>query len=100
MVKQIDCPPPHIPETPDELTFKAGDLIMLKTHYGQEWFRGKLVGGAEGIFPKNFVEVVVCSIAKVHLWDQKLLFQLLLGEPGSREGGNVVLGIVMKWHRK
>ena len=35
---------------------------MLKTHYGKDWFRGKLVGGAEGIFPKNFVEVVVCII--------------------------------------
>ena len=32
---------------------------MLKTHYGQEWFRGKLVNGDQGIFPKNFVEVVV-----------------------------------------
>ena len=32
---------------------------MLKTRYGDSWFRGKLIGGNEGIFPKNFVEVVV-----------------------------------------
>ena len=46
-------------ESPEELSFKGGDLIMLKTRYGDEWFRGKLINGAEGIFPKNFVEVVV-----------------------------------------
>ena len=46
----------------DELTFKAGDLIMLKTHVGDDWFRGQLVNGTVGIFPKSFVEVVVSPV--------------------------------------
>ena len=47
------------PETEDELSFKEGDLIMLKTRVGRKWLRGKLVTGQEGIFPRNFVEIVV-----------------------------------------
>ena len=46
-------------ETMDELTFKEGDLIMLKTRVGNEWLRGKLIGGQEGIFPRSYVEIVV-----------------------------------------
>ena len=61
-------PPPLLPplspflllsESMDELTFKAGDLIMLKTRVGAEWLRGRLLSGEEGIFPKKFVEIVV-----------------------------------------
>lgn len=59
MIDVVSLPPPA--ENPEELSFKAGDLIMLKTHYGEGWFRGKLIGGGAGIFPKNFVEVVVSS---------------------------------------
>ena len=46
-------------ESMDELSFKSGELIMLKTRYGTNWFRGKLINGKEGIFPNNYVEVVV-----------------------------------------
>ena len=35
---------------------------MLKAHVGEDWFRGQLVNGAAGIFPKSFVEVVVSLI--------------------------------------
>ena len=52
----VSRPPP---ETMDELSFKEGDLIMLKTRVGAEWLRGKLVGGKEGIFPRTYVEIVV-----------------------------------------
>jgi hypothetical protein len=45
-------------QTEDELSFKEGELIMLKTRVGREWLRGKLVAGQEGIFPRNFVEIV------------------------------------------
>ena len=52
----------------DELSFKSGDLIMLKSHYGTDWFRGKLINGREGIFPKNFVEVVVSrELSQLHI---------------------------------
>jgi hypothetical protein len=42
----------------DELSFKEGELIMLKARVGKEWLRGKLVGGQEGIFPRSYVEIV------------------------------------------
>ena len=43
----------------DELSLKAGDLIMLKSRVGSDWLRGRTINGKEGIFPKSFVEVVV-----------------------------------------
>lgn len=46
-------------EDMDELSFNEGDLIMLKTRIGTDWLRGKLINGGEGIFPANFVEIVV-----------------------------------------
>ena len=48
----------------DELTFKGGELIMLKSRVNSEWLRGKLLDGSEGIFPKNFVEIVVSCLSK------------------------------------
>ena len=59
-------PLPLHTESMDELTLKAGDLIMLKTRVGSDWLRGKTIGGTEGIFPKSYVEVVVsCFIVRV-----------------------------------
>lgn len=52
-----------VTESSDELSFKEGDLIMLKSWVGKEWLRGKLVNGQEGIFPKNYVEIVVSVVA-------------------------------------
>lgn len=49
----------RILESFEELSFESGELIMLKSRYGKSWFRGKLINGKEGIFPMNFVEVVV-----------------------------------------
>lgn len=46
----------------DELSFKEGDLIMLKTRVDDQWLRGKLLNGVEGIFPKSFVEIVVSGL--------------------------------------
>lgn len=42
----------------DELTFKSGELVMLKSRVNSDWLRGKLLNGSEGIFPSNFVEIV------------------------------------------
>ena len=46
-------------ESMDELTLKAGDLIMLKSRVGSDWLKGKTISGSEGIFPKSYVEIVV-----------------------------------------
>ena len=48
-------------ESMDELSFKTGDLIMLKSRVGSDWLRGKTISGSEGIFPKSFVEIVVSN---------------------------------------
>ena len=51
----------------DEMSLKAGDLIMLKSRIGSDWLRGRTINGKEGIFPKSFVEVVVstCKLLNV-----------------------------------
>ena len=41
-----------------DLPFKAGDVITLLERLDDQWYRGE-VNGREGIFPSNFVDVVV-----------------------------------------
>ena len=65
--------PSFLLECLDELSFESGELIMLKSRYGDNWFRGKLINGREGIFPKNFVEVVVSEQLGIILTDKPLL---------------------------
>ena len=62
-------------ESMDELSFKAGDLIMLNARVGEEWLQGKLISGLEGIFPKKFVEIVVRMICSSNI---RTLFRLSL----------------------
>ena len=50
----------------DELSLKAGDLVMLKARVGGDWLRGKSINGSEGIFPKSFVEIVVSHFEPSH----------------------------------
>lgn len=50
----------HI-ENEDELSFGAGDLIILEEKIDDIWLKGYVRSPQEaGIFPANFVEVVVC----------------------------------------
>ncbi|XP_054636076.1 SH3 domain-containing protein 19 isoform X2 [Dunckerocampus dactyliophorus] len=42
-------------KTPEELSFKQGDRILVREHFDAEWSRGTL-DGREGIFPKAFVQ--------------------------------------------
>ena len=41
---------------PDELSLRVGDTVELLARVGSEWLRGRL-GGQEGIFPREFVEI-------------------------------------------
>ncbi|XP_065845731.1 SH3 domain-containing protein 19-like [Oscarella lobularis] len=45
-------------ESSDELPFIAGDIIRLLDRVDDAWFRGS-IGSAEGIFPADFVEILV-----------------------------------------
>ena len=48
-------------EDEDELSFVAGDLIILEERIDEVWLKGYLRSPEEsGIFPAEFVEVVVC----------------------------------------
>ena len=51
----------HCIESSDELPFIAGDIIRLLDRVDDAWFRGS-IGSAEGIFPADFVEILVCEI--------------------------------------
>jgi len=45
-------------ESKDELGFKEGDIIKLKTKLDENWFEGEL-GGKVGMFPVDYVEIIV-----------------------------------------
>ena len=45
-------------EDEDDLQFKEGDLITLIERVDENWFLGEL-NGRDGIFPENYVEVLV-----------------------------------------
>ena len=50
-------------ESEDELSFVAGDLIILEEKLDDVWLKGYVKSPQQsGIFPAEFVEVVVCII--------------------------------------
>lgn len=49
---------PYEAKVPGDLTFKKGDLIILRKRVDQNWFYGEL-GGKSGFVPASFVQVVV-----------------------------------------
>ena len=44
-------------ENPGELSFKEGDMIMLKGQIDENWYDGS-VGGRSGYFPVTYVNVI------------------------------------------
>ncbi|KAL3093214.1 hypothetical protein niasHT_022664 [Heterodera trifolii] len=47
-------------EFPNELEFSAGDLIFIEKRKNNEWLEGECQSnGRKGIFPQNFVDIVV-----------------------------------------
>ncbi|KNC84703.1 hypothetical protein SARC_03078 [Sphaeroforma arctica JP610] len=67
--KEMTPPPPKGPhaialfdfkgEDSDELSFFEGEEIKLLEKVSDEWFQGEGADGSQGIFPANFVKVVV-----------------------------------------
>jgi peroxin-13 len=48
-------------ESPQELTFKKGDLIAILSQYSPNeptWVQGRLQSGAMGLFPSNYIELI------------------------------------------
>lgn len=53
-------------ENADELSFAAGDLIILEEKIDDVWFKGYIRSPQEsGMFPAEFVEVVVCDVTLI-----------------------------------
>ena len=48
----------YIGASSDELSFDKGDIITLKERVNNEWYRGQ-IGKTEGLFPANYVEIIV-----------------------------------------
>ncbi|XP_038056964.1 sorbin and SH3 domain-containing protein 1 homolog [Patiria miniata] len=48
---------------PEDLTFKAGDVIKLVEDMGSQWLKGRL-GSKTGIFPESFVDITEALPAK------------------------------------
>ena len=44
-------------ENPGELSFKEGDVILLKSQIDENWYDGS-VGGKSGYFPTTYVEII------------------------------------------
>ncbi|KAK3917926.1 Vinexin, partial [Frankliniella fusca] len=44
-------------QTPRELSFRRGDVILVKRQVDRNWYEGEL-NGVQGLFPTNYVEVL------------------------------------------
>lgn len=49
---------PFVGEMPDELSFSENDIVTLIQHIDEQWIEGEL-DGKIGVFPANYVEIVV-----------------------------------------
>ncbi|XP_055335656.1 dynamin-binding protein-like isoform X2 [Paramacrobiotus metropolitanus] len=43
----------------NELSFKAGDVVLLHNYVDPNWLEGELPNGQRGIFPKDFITIIV-----------------------------------------
>ncbi|KAL1131250.1 hypothetical protein AAG570_010868, partial [Ranatra chinensis] len=56
----------------DDLSFKIGDAITLLSEVNSDWLKGRL-GGKEGIFPRNYVKIVVPLNHEEHNLDMMVI---------------------------
>lgn len=53
---------PCIPQEPNDLSFRAGDIIEVVAETNADWWTGK-VNGKQGLFPSNYVEKMPSSLS-------------------------------------
>lgn len=64
-----------------DLNFKKGDKIFLRRRIDVNWFVGETVNGREGVFPINYVQIIV-PLAQPQC---KALYDFRMG-PNEEEG--------------
>ncbi|XP_064482019.1 E3 ubiquitin-protein ligase SH3RF3-like isoform X2 [Ornithodoros turicata] len=89
LVKQLAPPLPcakalyaYEAKDPGDLTFRKGEVIVLRKRIDQNWFHGEL-GGKQGFVPASYVQVVVPLPS--HVPQCKALYDFRLG--GGNPGG-------------
>ena len=60
-------------DTADDLSFVAGERIILTAHEGSDWLRG-IANGKQGMFPASFVNIVKDLDGEFSFW--LMIFQL------------------------
>ena len=50
------------PQEPNDLSFRAGDIIEVVAETNADWWTGK-VNGKQGLFPSNYVEKMPSSLS-------------------------------------
>lgn len=71
----------HLSSKISDLSFKKGDKIFLRRRIDVNWFVGETVGGREGVFPINYVQIIV-PLAQPQC---KALYDFRMG-PNEEEG--------------
>lgn len=91
LVKQLAPPLPcakalyaYEAKDPGDLTFRKGEVIVLRKRIDQNWFHGEL-GGKQGFVPASYVQVVVPLPS--HVPQCKALYDFRLGG-GNTTGEN------------
>jgi signal transducing adaptor molecule len=65
----------------NEISFKTGDILVLLDDSDENWWKGSLASGDEGLFPSNFVtfDLTVSLEPPVAGWpEETLLFDYLI----------------------
>ena len=50
----------YVAQYEDELSFEAGDIVMVQAKDEADWWRGECKGKT-GVFPSNYVEPLKCE---------------------------------------
>lgn len=67
---------------PGDLSFRKGDMIVLRKRVDQNWFHGELAG-KQGFVPASYVQVVVPLPS--HLPQCKALYDFRMGENDEKD---------------
>ena len=71
----------YVAQYEDELSFEAGDVVMVQAKDEADWWRGEC-RGKTGVFPSNYVEPLKCESTSMIIFPSRP--SLVLLPPSSR----------------